>query len=307
MNIFFTGATGVIGRQTVPLLTAAGHDVAAAARTAEDHAWVRDVDATPVTVDLFDPTAVHEATAGADVVVHMATAIPRQTEMTKRRSWTMNDRLRAEATRNLVDAALAHGVGRFIQQSITFVYADGGDRWLDEDAPVETAWDVLDSALEAERQVQRFAREGGAGVALRLSALYGPGPVSGEYVATVSARKLPIIGKGDNYVSHLHVTDSASAIVAALQAPAGIYNVSDDKPVTKRRELESLASAMEVAAPRIIPKWVAKTVVGSATTLLTISQRVSNTRFKETTGWAPAYPSVTAGWDSFVRPTSTVG
>lgn len=65
-----------------------------------------------------------------------------------------------------------------------------------------------------------------------------------DYVASVAARKLPIVGRGDNYVSHLHVADTATAITAALTAPAGVYNVSDDHPVTKRAELESLAASI---------------------------------------------------------------
>lgn len=56
MNIFFTGSTGVIGRETVPQLIAAGHDVAAVARSAEDHAWLNEVGARPIEIDLLDPT-----------------------------------------------------------------------------------------------------------------------------------------------------------------------------------------------------------------------------------------------------------
>jgi len=296
MDILFTGATGVIGRRTVPDLIEAGHQVTAVARATEDHTWLKGVGARPIAVDLFDRSAVLSAVAGSDAVVHMATAIPPQDQMPKRAAWATNDRLRTVATSNLVDAAMEHDVAAFVQQSITFVYADGDDRWLDEDSPVAPFWDVLDSALEAERHVARFADRGGRGVVLRLSSLYGPGGASEAYVASVADRKLPIIGSGENYVSHLHINDAATAIVAALTAPSGVYNVSDDTPVTRRDELDALASILGARPPRRLPRWMARAAIGSAAELLAVSQRVSNRRFKATTGWAPEFGSVVDGW-----------
>lgn len=301
MNIFFTGATGVIGRETIPELTKAGHQVTAVARNADDHDRLLRQGARSVEVDLFDPAAVSAAVDGHEVVVHMATSIPPQDKMSKRASWTMNDRLRAVATSHLVDAALARDVEAFIQQSITFVYADGNDRWLYEDAPIDTVWDVLDSALVAEDHVARFTGGGGRGVVLRCSSLYGPGSASQEYVTAVAARKLPIVGSGGNYTSHLHTQDAGTAIVAALNAPTGVYNVTDDTPVTKREELEALANTLGVKPPRKLPRWLARTVVGPAANMLTVSQRVSNERFQRVTDWTPRFPSVIDGWRDAVR------
>jgi nucleoside-diphosphate-sugar epimerase len=307
MRILFTGATGVIGRRAVPELIHAGHDVTTVVRTEEGRTWFRAMGARPLELDLFDPAAVTEAVAGHHAIVHMATAIPNQKAMPKRASWAMNDRLRSEATAHLVDAALVNDVDTLIQQSISFVYADGGDAWLDEGYPVETVWDALDSALEAERQITRFAAAGGHGVVLRFSSIYGPGEVSSEYVASVAARKLPIVGSGDNYVAHLHVADAGTAIVAALAAPTGIYNVTDDTPVTKRAEMKALATTLAVPPPRRMPAWLARAVVGPATNMLTVSHRVSNERFKDATGWAPRLPSVITGWEDAVADRTRVG
>jgi len=91
--------------------------VTAVARNPDDHDWLRRQGARPVEVDLFDQLAVSAAVDGHDVVVHMATSIPPQNKMSKRKAWTMNDRLRAVATSIQVDTALALDVEAFIQSS----------------------------------------------------------------------------------------------------------------------------------------------------------------------------------------------
>jgi nucleoside-diphosphate-sugar epimerase len=300
MKILFTGATGALGRAAVPGLTRANHTVAAVSRTEEDRHWLERNGARPLEVDLFDPSSIEQAVVGCDTVIHFATAIPPMAKFSKRAAWSTNDRLRSEATRLLVDTALAGGVSRFIQQSITLPYADGGDKWLDEDSPIDPAWDVLQSALDAEAQVERFRRGGGVGVTLRLSRLYGPGEASQEYVEGIRNRKVPVVGQGDNYVSSIHVDDAASALAAALTAPDGVYNVTDDEPVTAAEYAGTLADLLGVTRPRRIPRLVARLALGEAATLLTTSHRVSNSRLRSTTGWAPKFPSVSDGWRDVV-------
>ncbi len=300
MKILFTGATGVLGRAAVPRLVEDGHDVIAVSRNPDDAAWLEETGSRPEPVDLFDPSAIDRALAGVDTVVHFATAIPPMAKMAKRHSWEMNDRLRSNATGILVDAAIANDVSRFVQQSVTFAYRGGGQAWLDEDSEIEPGWGVLDSALDAEAHVDRFRTAGGTGVTLRLSRLYGPGKASGDFVAGVANRKVPVVGAGDNYVSSIHVADVASALAAAMTAPGGTYNVSDDEPVTSAVYTDSLADLLGAPRPRRIPRLVARLAVGKAVTLLTSSQRVSNRRFREATDWRPAFPSVREGWRDVV-------
>ena len=76
MKVFVAGATGVLGRATVPRLVAAGHEVRGAARSPEKADQLRAQGAEPVTVDLFDPASVRAAVDGCQGVVHMATNIP---------------------------------------------------------------------------------------------------------------------------------------------------------------------------------------------------------------------------------------
>lgn len=300
MKVLFTGATGVLGRVSVPLLVSDGHEVTAVSRSEGDAAWLDAIGARPAHVDLFDQDSIRSAIGGMDTVIHFATSIPPQAAMTKRASWTMNDRLRRDATKLLVDAALAGSVERFIQQSVTLVYADGGEGWLDEHARVEPVWEVLGSAIEAESQVAGFQEHGGTGIVLRLSRLYGPGKASAELISAAKARQLPVVGKGDNYVSSIHSHDAANALRASLSVPGGTYNVTDDEPVTAAAYAHVLAEAVGAAKPRRVPTVFAKLAMRESAGLVTISHRVNNKKFKEVAGWEPKFTSVRQGWADIV-------
>jgi uncharacterized protein YbjT (DUF2867 family) len=106
MKIFVAGATGVLGRRTVPLLVAAGPSVTAVARSADKAESLRGQGAEPVEVDLFDAPAVRGAVEGHDVVVNLATKIQPPSQAVRPSAWAEAHRLRSEASRNLVTAAL---------------------------------------------------------------------------------------------------------------------------------------------------------------------------------------------------------
>ncbi len=296
MRVFVAGATGVLGQPAVKGLVAAGHEVVGTARGEAKSALLRSLGATPVAIDLFDAAQVKEAVAGCDAVIHIATKIPSLTRMRWMGAWKENDRLRREATRNLVNAALAAKAQVFVMESITFVYADGGDSWLDESARVALAWSPLESALEAERETQRFAEGGGRPVILRFGLFYAPYAASTIDTVKLARRKMfGVIGDGKNYFSSIHVDDAAAAIVAALNAPTGTYNIVEDDPVPQSEYSQALAEAFGLGKPRHLPKWLGKLIVGGPARYILQSQRVSNKRFKEATGWSPQYPSVHEG------------
>src|SRR4051812_35859938 len=176
-TIFVTGVTGVLGRATVPQLLASGHSVQALSRGDENDAAIRALGAAPVRTDLFDPESLSRAVAGADAVLHLATRIPPSSDMRHRSVWVENDRIRAEGTRNLVDAALAAGAHVFVYPSFAFVYPNSGDTWIDAASTPVDPIDILHSTIAAEREVARFAASSDAverrGISLRLGGLYG--------------------------------------------------------------------------------------------------------------------------------------
>jgi nucleoside-diphosphate-sugar epimerase len=298
MKVFVTGATGVLGRRTVPLLVAAGHAVTAVARSPQKAALVRTLGAEPVEVDLFDVSAVKTAVEGHDGVVNVATRIPPPSRAALPGAWSENGRLRSVASRHLVDASLAAGVGRFVQESIAFIYPDCGDRWIDEDVALDPPA-LGRPTVDAESQARRFTEAGGVGTALRFGQFYSSDSAHTQYMCRMARRRLPPLpGPGSAYGPAIAVEDAASAVVAALAGPAGVWNVTDDEPLTRRAFNRAVADALGVGAAR-----------GTGTTLLRLSgntrfylrsQRVSNRRFKEATGWVPRYPDAAAGWAAMV-------
>ena len=57
---------------------------------------------------------------------------------------------------------------------------------------------------------------------------------SEQFLSMARRHVVPVLGRPDSYLSSIHVTDGGAAAEAALHAPAGVYNVADDEPLTKR-------------------------------------------------------------------------
>ena len=88
--------------------------------------------------------------------------------------------------------------------------------------------------------------------------------------------------------------DAASAVVAALGAPGGIYEVCDDEPLTRREFGEVCARVLGLPAPRPLPRWL--TALGGGTVeLMSRSLRLSNAKLKASSGWNPRWRSVREG------------
>jgi nucleoside-diphosphate-sugar epimerase len=294
MKVFVTGGTGAIGRHVLPVLVAAGHEVSALVRTPEKAATVTAQGATAVRVSLFDRAALTAGFAGHDAVVNLASALPSMAGFLFARAWRDSDRIRTPGSATVVDAALAAGVGRVVQESVGMVYPDRGARWIDEDVPADRYPGAL-ANLAAEANALRFADAGRIGTVLRFGWFYGPGATHSEQLLAQARRHVvPVLGAPDGYVSSIYTTDAATAVLAALRAPSGTFNIVDDEPLTKRDYADALAAAAGTAA------WVrgpgrAARLFGRLTSLAR-SLRVSNARFRAATGWEPRYPSAREGW-----------
>ena len=197
MRLLVTGGTGVLGCALAPLAKAAGHEFAMPGHEE---------------LDLFDSSAVADAVSDVDGVLHLATRIRSLKQISDPAAWRENDRLRADASRILVDAAMAAGATVYVQPTVTFVYPPDGP--ASERTQVGEVLPILRSALVAEQEAERFAGDGRRGVVLRFGLLDGPG--------TWFHRPNRDLG------ATLHVSDAGRALLVALSLPSGTYNVCRD-------------------------------------------------------------------------------
>jgi nucleoside-diphosphate-sugar epimerase len=284
-RVFVAGATGVLGRRVVRSLVAAGYTVTA--NTRDDAAAKRAErdGATPITVDLFDSKATSELSTDHDAIVNIATSIPTGLSAGRKSAWTMNDRLRRDASANLSAAMVAIG-GRYVGESITFPYDDGGDEWIDEAHPC-SYFSGNETVRAAEQSAADVTAEGGRGVALRFGMFFADD--SAHIDALRSAGRLGMFGipgRPDGYMSWIHIDDAAAAVVAALDAPGGIYNVAEPDPATRQQHAAALARAVGRKRLRVISPKLAR-LGGPGLVSLTRSQRVSSGKITAATGWRP--------------------
>jgi len=230
-RIFLAGASGVIGRPLVLLLLKAGHQVVGMTRSAQSAEKLEASGAMAVVADVFDREGVIAAVEAAqpDIIMHQLTDLsllvgdPENTAA----AIASNARIRAEGTRNLIDAAMVAGTHRLIAQSIAWAYAagrvpHGEDDPLDRSAPPPRSI-TLDGVIALEDAVLRTP--GIHGTILRYGQLYGPG----------TANALPT---GD---SPVHVDAAAQAALLAVERDAtGIFNIAEPNSavVTAKAEAE---------------------------------------------------------------------
>jgi len=307
MRVFVAGASGVIGRSLTDGLAAARHEVAAMTRSDGRAADLQRRGATPVICDVFDRDALRRALEKArpDVVIHQLTALPRRIDPRRIRiQLAETNRLRAEGTKNLFEAALGAGATRFIAQSIAFAYDPSGEGLKTEDDQLMR--DPPGSFAEAMAAVRSLEETtlGNAelpGVVLRYGFFYGPDTAysaDGPTAADVRKGRFPIVGEGAGVFSFIHVEDAASATVAAIERwRPGVYNIVDDEPAAVRDWLPAYAEALGARTPGRVPRWLARLFVGPYATYLLCDQRgASNAKAKREFAWAPKHPTWRPGF-----------
>jgi nucleoside-diphosphate-sugar epimerase len=286
-KIVITGATGVIGWRTADRLVKEGHRVTGITHSARGRDLLAAIGARAEDANVFEPATLHASFTGADAVVNLLTRIPPAHRMGDPRAWEQNDRLRREASAAIATAAREAGVGRLVQESVALLYADGGDRWLDESAPLAPASSTA-SALSAERAARVLF--GSDSVILRFGIFMGPD--SGLTVAELEqarAGRAVRLGEADARLPTVWLDDAAAAVSAALRIAPGTYNVVDDDPPT-RRDIESalaFAAGQRDLHVDVVPELEP----------LSRSLRVSNRRLRAASGWAPRVRAGVEGWD----------
>jgi nucleoside-diphosphate-sugar epimerase len=298
-RLLVCGGTGVLGAYLVPRLVERGHAVTVLARSDAKAAQIAATGAAPVAGDIFDRASLARAAEGAEVIIHGATHIPRVFPG-RPADFALNDRIRRDGTRNLLDAAAAAGVKRFVLQSIIWVHGDQHGAWIDEEATLRPNA-VARSAVDAEAMAREAAAHFGFAVdILRGSGLYAAEAYhTREILHRLRHRTAPIIGPGENYQCFVHAADAADAFVAAAEAtiPGDTYFVTDDEPVQVGAYLTWLARANGAPAPLHLPVFLAHLTLGhEMANAYASSLRCRNDRIRRQLRWQPRYPTFRDGY-----------
>ena len=303
MRVLVAGATGAIGKQLVPRLVAAGHEVHGMTRSDSKQAMLYELGAVPVVADALDPDQVAEAVGRArpDVIVHQLTAIGALDMRHFDRDFALTNRLRTEGTDNLLSAGQAVGVRRFVAQGVSGygAYArTGGPIKTEEDpldaAPVRAMRETLGGIRHLEEAV--LGASWTVGIVLRYGVFYGPGTAMApgeEQFELVRKRKFPLVGDGGGVWSFIHVGDAAEATVAAVEhGRRGVYNVVDDDPAPVAEWLPALAQQLGAKKPMRVPRFIGRLFAGEAgVVMMTDVRGASNAQAKLDLAWRPAHPS----------------
>jgi nucleoside-diphosphate-sugar epimerase len=306
MRVFVAGATGAIGRQLLPRLVAAGHEVHGMTRSASKQESILERGAVPVLADALDRDQVADAVGRArpDVIVHQLTSIPAKLDMRRfDRDFAQTNRLRTEGTDHLLSAGQAAGVQRFVAQSYFAVYERVGGFIKSEDdrldaSPAKGMRETLAAIRHLEGAV--LDAEWTDGIVLRYGAFYGPGTslaAGAEQAELVRRRKFPLVGDGGGVWSFIHVADAAEATVAAIEhGGRGVYNVVDDDPAPVAEWLPALAEEVGARNPARVPRFVGRLFAGElGVVMMTESRGLSNDKAKRELAWRPAHPSWRGG------------
>ena len=314
MRILVAGAGGAVGRALLPALVAKGHEVIGMTRSKAKAASVRSTGAQHVAADALDAKSVLRVVEETkpDAIIEQLTSIPAKLNLRRfDEEFAETNRLRTTGTDNLVAAAQAFGIHRFVAQSF------GGWPYTRTGGPVKTEVDPLDpdppSALRNTLNAIRHLEEkvtttpGLEGIALRYGFFYGPVKTVGgigTMVEDVRRRRIPVVGSGAGVWSFIHIDDVASATVAALERGAsGLYNIADDEPAAVSVWLPAMAEMLEAKPPLHIPAWLARPMIGKAgVVFMTETRGASNAKAKRSLGWKPKWPTWREGFrQAFLR------
>jgi len=298
MKIFVAGGTGAIGRPLIAELLAKGHAVIALTRSREKAQALVQQGIEPAIADVFDAEAVKKVVGRAqpEVVIEQLTALPKTyTRESMTAAAPLNARIRLEGGANVLAAAQAAGVRRYLSQSVAF-YAIPGRGLADEETPL--AFDASPAIAAGSREIAELEQRllglpNMEGIVLRYGFFYGPGTwfnPDGDVARQVRQQQFPIIGNGDGVWSWLHIEDAGVATVAAAeQGNPGIYLIANDQPLAVREWLPAFARWLDAPPPPQVSVEEALKTDGGADVVYygTQMRGVSNAKAKSELNFQP--------------------
>lgn len=305
MKIFVAGAAGDLGSKVAARLSDRGDDVYALTRSAARSEELAATGLRPVLGDLLDAASTLDAVASVrpDVVIEAPIALPERGPV-RARDLAATNRLRVVGTRNLVDAAVASGVRRYVSESIVAIYGFGKVGKVDEttapatSAPIRGMQQALDAVLEHERLVADAAGRGSIEtVVARMGLYYGKGVGSSDFMTKLLRRRAMVVSDQPGALPWVEVSDAATGLVAALDRgrPGGVYNIVGDESASFAELAREMARQFDTPPPRVLPKWIIKVTAPYAALMSGTLLYVSNRKAKDELAWTPMFPTIEEG------------
>ncbi len=239
MRVLLTGHQGYLGTVMAPVLAAAGHEVVGldSGLFADCVLGPAPQDPPGLAMDLRDVEFAD--LAGFDAVVHLAALSNDPLGfLAPQITYDINQ----HASTRLATLARHAGVRRFLYASTCSVYgAAGADELLAEDAPLRPVTPYAESKVRVEDQLFALADADFCPVSLRNATAFGFSPrlradiVLNNLVGrAVLSGEVRVLSDGTPWRPLVHVSDSAGAFLAALEAPrsavhARAFNVGSER------------------------------------------------------------------------------
>lgn len=223
MRAFVTGATGFVGTHVARALLREGAAVRVLARPGSDRRNLADLDVEVVQGDLLEPEPLPGLLAGCDELYHVAAFYS-----TRPKDGPTMYRVNVEGTRNLLEAALAAGVGRVVHTSTIGTIGRPEDGSLPTEASPFNLWatasDYAKSKVLGEQAALELAERGLPVVVVNPCAPVGPRDVkptsTGQRIVDYLQGKQPsFVSGGINFVSVADV--AAGHLLAARKGQPG--------------------------------------------------------------------------------------
>jgi nucleoside-diphosphate-sugar epimerase len=230
---------------------------------------------------------------GCHALVHVPDQLPRTLGSSWAQRWPAHDHLHAHGVRRVVESACGAGVRRVVHLSASWLYADQGEDWITERSPV-CVTPATEPVAEGEGAVQDAADCARTAVVLRVGQVVGDTPLTRWTLRAAAAGRPFGVGAPDDYAHLVHTDDVATAVVAALHAPSGIYNVGA-RPVRRRDVVDAYAAAADRDGGQFLGP-LTRRLAGSRLEPFERSLRVSSELFSSVTGWSPTHPELSTSW-----------
>jgi nucleoside-diphosphate-sugar epimerase len=270
MDVLITGGNGLLGRHLVTALQDRGDSVRVLALPEEDIRWLRQRGVAVHRGDVRWPDTLAAPMSGATAVLHLAGMMGLWRPIEDYRD------VNVTGTENVCRAALAAGAGRIVHVSSWTVYGMDLGRPAREDfliRPFREPYAV--TKAEGDLAVQRMIAEDHLpAVIIRPGTFFGPGDRLhfGRMADRLRAGKGVIVGRGDNALPFVYVTDVVQGLLLALDhdhAVGQAYNISNDQPLTQQHLLEAIAGDIGASPPTVHMPYRPLYAAGSAAERLT--------------------------------------